>query len=70
MRKKQHSENPLKIENYPEIQVMRAIEHKNVMSILEIIQDNKGYEMGHYLVLDLGITLIELFRHKEISLSF
>ena len=70
MRKKHINPNMLKIENYPEIEVMRGLQHNNVMAIREIIQENKGYEMAHYLVLDLGITLMELFKHKEISLSF
>jgi len=43
IRKKQVSQDMLKIENYPEIVVMKAIQHKNVMTIREIIQENKGY---------------------------
>ena len=49
---------------------MRQLEHPNVMNIREIREQNKGYEISHYLVLDLGIDLMDLTRHKEVSLSF
>ena len=69
MRKKVSNPGTLKIENYPEIKVMQSLEHRNVMSIREIIQENKGYEVNHYLMMDLGIPLMELTRHKEVALS-
>lgn len=64
IRKKQSPINTTKIENYPEIEVMRSLEHPNIMSILEIVQENKVYEQAHYLVLDLGVPLMEFARHK------
>jgi serine/threonine protein kinase len=69
MRKKGSSPGTLKVENYPEVKVMQSLEHRNVMNIREIIQENKGYELNHYLMLDLGIPLMELTRHKEVALS-
>lgn len=49
---------------------MKGLEHLNVMSIRQILQENKGYEISHYLLLDLGVGLMELTRHKEIAPSF
>lgn len=43
IRKKNVSTNAMKIEQYPEIYVMKRLEHPNVMSIRQIIQENKGY---------------------------
>jgi serine/threonine protein kinase len=49
---------------------MRGLSHPNVMSIRQILQEDKGYETAHYLLLDLGVGLMELTRHKEVAPSF
>jgi ABC-type transporter MlaC component len=38
MRKKGMGEGVLKVENYPELQVMRSLNHPNVMGIRELIE--------------------------------
>lgn len=70
MRKKYSSNSSLNIENYPELTVMKQLDHPNLMSIREIIQDNKTYETVHYIMMDLGIPLMELAKHKEVMLVY
>ena len=70
MRKKYFSSSSLTIENYPELTVMKQLDHPNLMSIKEIIQENKTYETVHYIMMDLGIPLMELANHKEVMLVY
>ena len=70
MRKKYSSNPSLDIENFPELIVMKQLDHPNLMAIREILQDNKSYEIVHYIMMDLGIPLMELAKHKEIMLVF
>ena len=43
IRKKNISPSSMQIEHFPEISVMKALDHPNVMSIHQILQENKGY---------------------------
>ena len=70
MRKKYSSSSSLTIENYPELTVMRQLDHPNLMSIKEVVQQNKNYETAHYIMMDLGIPLMELANHKEVMLVY
>lgn len=48
---------------------MRTLSHQNILGLKEIVRYDKGYEVDHYLILPFGIELLELLKHKEISLS-
>lgn len=48
---------------------MRNLSFPNILELKEIVRYDKGYEIDHYLVLPFGIELLELLKHKEISLS-
>lgn len=57
------------IDAYPEIQVMCELKHPNLMSLYEIVQYDKGYEMNHLIVMDFGIELLYFAKQKEIAIS-
>jgi serine/threonine protein kinase len=57
------------LEDYPEIAIMQSLSHPNVLPLKGIVQQDKGFEMNHYMVLEFGIELLEFSKHKEVMLS-
>ena len=43
---------------------MKKLHHKNLMDIKDIVERNKGYKTNSYIVMDYGIEVMELLKHK------
>lgn len=52
-----------------EIQIMKKLHHPNLMSIRDIAERNKGYKINKYIIMDYGIEIMELMKHKELHLT-
>ena len=39
------------------------------MSIRDIAERNKGYKINKYIIMDYGIEIMELMKHKELHLT-
>ena len=67
--RKKHLEPITQIEKFPEVALMQKLSHPNLMPLDSILSEEKSYEKRHYLVMEWGLELLELVRHKEVMLS-
>lgn len=52
-----------------EIKIMKKFHHPNLMGIRDIVEKDKGYKRNKYIVMDYGIEIMELMKHKELNLT-